>query len=229
MPTIHGRPRRSPRIRLSPPAVTVAFGMPRAAQDRDARVDRMALGDPAKVDAHAGLQEPDRRGGKVHDHVTPVDRRQRRRDLGIGRVLAGPVVVQVADARVSDVEGPAGHLGELERPGDQPRELGVHRDRAGRRIAVHPGELALRLVGRHQRVDPVHLGNHGVDGPLGLGRILVPHLDGDARAHDRLFARVPVGMRGCGGGDKQGDRKAETAHHGALSLDDDPTVAQRLH
>ncbi len=39
--------------------------------------------------------------------MPPVDAGQRGLDLGVGRVLARPVVVEVADARVRDVEGAA--------------------------------------------------------------------------------------------------------------------------
>jgi len=84
-----------------------------------------------------------------------------------------------------------------------------------RRVAIHDGHLAFRLVHRHQLVDAVHLRDHGVDRGLGGGRVVLPHLDRDPRAHDRLFAREPIGVRCAAGREKERDREDETAHHGA--------------
>ena len=74
----------------------------------------MALGDPAKVDAHARLEEAHRGSSEVHDYVPPVDGRERCLDLCLGRVSAGAIVVEIADARIGDVEGTPGHLREFQ-------------------------------------------------------------------------------------------------------------------
>ncbi len=61
---------------------------------------------PAEVDAHAGVIEADRMVGRIELEVAPVDRRQCRLDLLLGRMDAQRIVIKIADTRVGDVEGP---------------------------------------------------------------------------------------------------------------------------
>ena len=77
---------RSPMMRVSPPAVTTACLKPRALQNLDAAIDRVALADAAQVDAHARVLEAHGVVRRVEQHVAPVHRRQRRLDLRLGRV-----------------------------------------------------------------------------------------------------------------------------------------------
>ena len=79
--------------------------MPSRLQDRDAAIDGPALGDAAKVDAHAGSHELDGAGLAIHAQLPVVDARQGGRDLCVAGVQVSAVVVEVADARVGDVEG----------------------------------------------------------------------------------------------------------------------------
>ena len=75
----------------------------------------------------------------------------------------------------------------------------------------------------------MHFGDDGINRRFGRGRIVMPDLDGDPRAHDRLFPLVPVGARSGSDREKQGDREEKTAHHCGRSVDDKRTVAQRIH
>src|SRR5690606_19245221 len=73
-------------------AAGVQHGVPDAvlAQDRRAALDRIPLRDAAEVDAHARLRETDRRGRPIDDDVPPVDRREPRVDLLVGRAAPLP-------------------------------------------------------------------------------------------------------------------------------------------
>jgi hypothetical protein len=53
-PTTQGFPNRSPMMRVSPPALTMARVKPWLLQDLDAAIHGIALGDATQVDAHAG-------------------------------------------------------------------------------------------------------------------------------------------------------------------------------
>jgi hypothetical protein len=52
------------------------------------------------------------------------------------------------------------------------------------------------LVVAHERIDTAHLGHDGIDRRRALRRISGPQLHRDARAHDGLVARHPLGARG---------------------------------
>ena len=76
----------------------------------------VALADAAEVDAHARrVEEAPCALLGIEQHVAVVDARQRRLDLGLGRVGRARVVVQVADARVGDVERAFGDLANIDR------------------------------------------------------------------------------------------------------------------
>ena len=77
---------------------------------RDAAIHRVALADAAEVDAHAGPLEAHRVRRLIEMQVPPVDAGQRAADLRFGRLHVQPVVVEIADARVGDVEGALGDL-----------------------------------------------------------------------------------------------------------------------
>ena len=134
----------------------------------------------------------------VEDEVAVVDARQRRGDLPLGRAHVPRVVVEIADARVGDVEGALADLREVNRRLDQVEELGIHRHGALRAVDVDLRELAVRAVVAHQPIDAPHVLHHRVERELALHRIVVPGLDVDPGPHHRLLPADPVG---AGGGD----------------------------
>ena len=86
---------------------------------RDAPIDRVSFGNAAQVDAHAGLPETHGMRFRVQLDVAVVDARQSGRDsLGVG-MHARAIVVQVAHARVGDIERAAGELRILDRRCEQ--------------------------------------------------------------------------------------------------------------
>src|SRR5881275_3272773 len=93
-------------------AACADHGVPDAArlEDLDTPIDRVSLADAAQVDTHAGMLEAHRVMLLIEQHVAPVDRRQGFPDLRFGRMDVAPVVVEIADARVRDVEGACGDL-----------------------------------------------------------------------------------------------------------------------
>src|SRR6516225_10844724 len=92
-------------------------------EDVDAAIDRVALADPAEVDAHTGVLEAHRVMLLIEEDVAPVDCRQLLTDLLLGRVDVVRVVVEIAHARVSDVERALGDLRIMGRELDEVEQL----------------------------------------------------------------------------------------------------------
>src|SRR5688572_4964334 len=88
-------------------------------EHRDAPIDRVSLRNAPEVDANAGLPESHGMRFGVQLDMAVVDARQSGRDsLGVG-VHTRAIVVQVAHARVGDVERAAGELRVLDRGCEQ--------------------------------------------------------------------------------------------------------------
>ncbi len=119
-----------------------------------------------------------------------------------------PVVVQVPDAGIRDVERAVGQPRELERALDQAEHLGAHRHAGVGRFAVDARQFRIGLERAHQAVDAVHLRHHRVDRPLGHLRIVAPQLDVDRGAHDGLVATEPLAALSHGHGRRQAGRPA---------------------
>ena len=93
------------------------------AQNVDAAVDRVALGDATEVYANPGLREAHRAGRGIQQYVPVVHRRQRALDLLLGGPLACAKVIHIAHAGVGNVESAFGNARILERRGQQLEEL----------------------------------------------------------------------------------------------------------
>jgi hypothetical protein len=200
MPTIHGRPKRSPMMRESPPAVTIACSMSALAQKLRAVLDGVALGDAAEIDADALLREAHGVRGEVYGDVAVVDGLHgalARRVVGL-HVLA--IVVEIADAGVGDVEGAVRGLGELERARDERSQLGAHLHGPLGGVRVDARYLAVVLERAHLGVDAAHVVHDDADGETALRGVLVPELHAHGGAHDGLLVerttrhgRAPAG------------------------------------
>ena len=132
-------------------------------QDRDAAIDGMTLADAAEIDAHAGLREAHGVLRLIEHDVPIVDAGQRGLDLLLVRAHVLPEVIQVADARIRDVERAVGDARIVERRVQQVEQLRRDLHRRLRRARVDDRQLAGRLVGAHRFVDPPHLGEHRFD------------------------------------------------------------------
>jgi hypothetical protein len=97
----------------------------------------------------------------------------------------------VTDRGIRDVERAARELGELGGAHDEPRHLDADRHRCRVGVAVDPRQLGILLVRAHRAVDATHLVHHRSDRGFAGSLLVGPELDGDAGAHDRLFALQP--------------------------------------
>src|SRR5205807_2830264 len=79
-------------------------------EDFNTAIDGVPLADAAQVDTHAGMLEAHGVMLLIEQHVAPVDRRERLLNLRFGRMDVARIVVEVADARVGDIEGACGDL-----------------------------------------------------------------------------------------------------------------------
>src|SRR6516164_9323486 len=183
-------------------------------EDLYAAIDRVALADAAQVDAHARMLEAHGVVLLIEQHVAPVDRRQLLADLRLGRVDVLRVIVEITDARVSDVEGAFGYLrvvgGEL----DEVEQLLVHLHRSLVRVLIDLRQLTLGLVMAHEVIDAAQFRHHRIDGAVALVQIVGPQLHVAARAHDGFGALHPVGAGGHGAAQPQeGKQRGGSAHH----------------
>ena len=153
-------------------------------EDVDAAIDRVAFADSAQVDAHARMLEAHRVVRLIEEHVAPVDRRQRVLDLRLGGMDVLGVVVEVADARVGDVEGAFGDLRVVGGQLDEVEQLLVDLHRLAVGALVDLRQLAFGLVVAHQLIDAAHLGHHRIDGRIALDR--------HRSAHSCTYTRVPM-------------------------------------
>src|SRR6185503_5842652 len=107
---------------------------PETAQQIDAAIDGIALGNATEIDPHAVLEKTYRIVLAIDDDLAVVDARQGRGDGRIGRVDVLAVVVQVADACIRDVERAVAELRVLERLRDDVDDARVDDDRMVRRL-----------------------------------------------------------------------------------------------
>jgi hypothetical protein len=124
----------------------------------------------------------------------------------------GTIVVEIADAGVGDVESAVAESREIQRPGHDVDDLWIDLDGSLRRMRIDGRKLALRLVRAHQLVGAAHLGDHCIHGARGEVRVLGPELHGDPRAHDRLLAVEPLGVR-LRSEERQRDRDEQETRH----------------
>ena len=166
----HGRPRRSPITWLSPPAATIAWATPMRLRIAMLLSTTWPLAKPPRSMRTPCARKAHRAGLGVEDQVLPAH------DLACalqrGRVGrdALPVVVQMPDAGIGDVEGAVGDARELERALDQAEHLGADRHAGVGRFAVDARQFRIGLEGAHQAVDAMHLRHHRVDRALGQRR-----------------------------------------------------------
>ncbi len=192
IPTTHGRPRRSPMIRVSPPALTIARSIPSPRGRRCPRSTACPLAMPPRSMRTPGRLKAHRRGVRDQLDVTVVDARQGCGDRLRSRMNPGAVVIEVSHARVGHVEGAARELRILDRGGEQVEEFPRDLHRTRRPRCIDPRQLALGLVGAHESVDAPELGEHRLDRRLALRAVLAPQLDHTARAHDRLLRAAAI-------------------------------------
>jgi hypothetical protein len=95
---------------MSPPAWTMKLGEPGLVEQRRGAIDRVALGDAAQRDLHAGALEPHGVALLVEHHVLPVDQLLALQHLGRIGQRAVHVLVELPQPAVGadgDVEHPA--------------------------------------------------------------------------------------------------------------------------
>ncbi len=129
-------------------------------QDVERRLRRVALGDPADVQLHPGMEELDGPRGRVEDHLVGADEL-----LGLGDqpgIRQLPVATRPAPEPAHrgdrDVEGAAGAFVHPLRPLEDVEQVGADPHRALSGLPREPGELALGIViAQHgvERRDPI--------------------------------------------------------------------------
>src|SRR5882762_1182114 len=152
----------------------------------DASIHRVALGDPAQVDAHPLLRESHRPALRIEQDVAKVDRRQRLADLRIVRTDVFAEVIQVADAGVSNVERAVGDHRVLFGGGQQIEELLADPHGTVRGLGIDQGDLAGGFVRAHRVIDVSHFLEHSVDRRVSLRLVVTPYYAGATRTHDGI-------------------------------------------
>ena len=175
------------------------------AQDIDATLDDIALGDAAEIDPHAFLQEMDGPGRLVEFHETEINILAFGFDCRIVRPLAAAEIVILADAVIGDVERSEGQDRDIERATNEVEQLAAGHYRPFCRQAINLRNTAVLDIRAHQLVDALRLREYGLDEFFAPSDVLVPQAHADLGTHEWPRIADPPGLGGR--------RNGENRHH----------------
>ncbi len=170
----------------------------RGTQDLDYAIDRIALGHGAEVDFQPWPREVNRAPGRVELHVAPANLLSRHRQFpGLGdprlRSVEAPGLRQPAHG---DIERTAGPCADVERGGEQLKDLGIGDHRSLCRVAVQSREFARGTEPAEGEIEAVDLIEHGIEATLRLRLTGGVEIDDELRAHRAVRARTRLVRHG---------------------------------